>query len=88
MNLKKLSSFPLEFRFTGSFNEQWSRIGNAVMPKFMEHIDDVVFVGNKDHILEIFPQYLSYSKEWGGVPKASKFIIYFHSLDAYHLAHN
>ena len=54
--------------------------------KFMEHIDDGVFVGNKDHILEVFPQYLSYSKEWGGVPKASKFIIYFHSLDAYHIA--
>ena len=36
--IKKLSSFPLEFRFTGSFNEQWARIGNAVMPKFMEHI--------------------------------------------------
>ena len=46
-DLKKLSSFPLEFRFTGSFNEQWSRIGNAVMPKFMEHIAKTI----KDEIL-------------------------------------
>ncbi|MEC8536302.1 MAG: hypothetical protein VXY75_02800 [Bacteroidota bacterium] len=59
---------------------------DIVRTKYLEHIDDGVFVGNKDHILEIFPQYLSYSKEWGGVPKASKFIIYFHSLDAFHIA--
>jgi DNA (cytosine-5)-methyltransferase 1 len=36
--LKLLSSFPEEFEFTGSFNEQWSRIGNAVMPRFMHHL--------------------------------------------------
>jgi len=33
-----VSSFPGDFVFTGSINEQWKRIGNAVMPKFMEHI--------------------------------------------------
>lgn len=37
-DLKILSSFPQDFQFIGSFNEQWARIGNAVMPKFMEHI--------------------------------------------------
>lgn len=36
--LKMLSSFPKDFILTGSFNEQWARIGNAVMPKFMYHI--------------------------------------------------
>jgi len=36
--LKKLASFPDEFQFTGKFQEQWARIGNAVMPKFMYHI--------------------------------------------------
>jgi len=36
--LKILSSFPQDFILTGSFNEQWARIGNAVMPKFMYHI--------------------------------------------------
>lgn len=36
--LKILSSFPKDFILTGSFNEQWARIGNAVMPKFMYHI--------------------------------------------------
>ena len=33
-----VSSFPEDFVFTGNINEQWKRIGNAVMPKFMEHI--------------------------------------------------
>ena len=36
--LKILSSFPKEFKLEGSYNQQWARIGNAVMPKFMEHI--------------------------------------------------
>jgi DNA (cytosine-5)-methyltransferase 1 len=36
--LKKVSSFPDDFVFTGSFYEQWARIGNAVMPRFMYHI--------------------------------------------------
>lgn len=46
--LKRLSSFPDDFKFTGSFRQQWARIGNAVMPKFMEaiasHIIETVFV--------------------------------------------
>lgn len=44
---KRLSTFPDDFRFIGSYNEQWSRIGNAVMPKFMYHIAKNI----KDNIL-------------------------------------
>lgn len=40
--LKRLSSFPDDFQFAGTFKEQWAQIGNAVMPGFMravaEHI--------------------------------------------------
>jgi len=36
--LKQLASFPDNFQFIGSFGQQWARIGNAVMPKFMEAI--------------------------------------------------
>lgn len=36
--LKRLASFPDGFQFIGKFQEQWARIGNAVMPKFMYHI--------------------------------------------------
>ena len=36
--IKRLSSFPDEFKLIGSFHEKWARIGNAVMPKFMEAI--------------------------------------------------
>ncbi|HHV62103.1 MAG TPA: DNA cytosine methyltransferase [Firmicutes bacterium] len=41
---KRLASFPDEFRFIGTYQEQWARIGNAVPPLFMkaiaEHIRD------------------------------------------------
>ena len=47
IELKKLSSFPKEFKFKGTFANQWKRIGNAVMPKFMEHIARTI----KDEIL-------------------------------------
>jgi len=36
--LKRLSTFPDDFQFIGRFREQWARIGNAVMPRFMEAI--------------------------------------------------
>ena len=36
--LKRLSTFPDDFRFVGKFEQQWAGIGNAVMPKFMEAI--------------------------------------------------
>ena len=45
--LKRCSSFPDVFIFTGSFQEQWARIGNAVMPNQMyyiaKHIKETVF---------------------------------------------
>ncbi len=41
---KRLASFPDGFRFVGTYQEQWARIGNAVPPLFMkaiaEHIRD------------------------------------------------
>lgn len=36
--LKRLSTFPDDFKFIGKFENQWARIGNAVMPKFMQAI--------------------------------------------------
>ena len=36
--LKRISTFPDDFQFIGKFEEQWARIGNAVMPKFMQAI--------------------------------------------------
>jgi len=36
--LKRVASFPDEFRIEGKFTDQWARIGNAVPPLFMEKI--------------------------------------------------
>lgn len=45
--IKRLCSFPDDFKLTGKFEEKWARLGNAVMPKFMEaiakHIKKEVF---------------------------------------------
>lgn len=45
--LKRLSSFPDNFILTGTFREQWARVGNAVMPNQMyyiaKHIKEIVF---------------------------------------------
>lgn len=46
--LKRLSSFPDDFMFIGGFRDQWARIGNAVMPKFME----AIAVHLKERVLE------------------------------------
>jgi|SRR3990167_2972281 len=35
---KRLTTFPDDFKFIGKFEEQWARMGNAVMPKFMQAI--------------------------------------------------
>jgi len=35
---KRLCSFPDRFKLTGTFNQQWARLGNAVMPNFMKAI--------------------------------------------------
>lgn len=36
--MKILCSFPLNYKLIGKFEEQWARLGNAVMPKMMYHI--------------------------------------------------
>ena len=46
--VKILCSFPQDFKFIGSFNTQWARLGNAVMPKFMYHLAKHI----KENILE------------------------------------
>jgi DNA (cytosine-5)-methyltransferase 1 len=45
--IKRLSSFPDYYITTGTFQEQWARIGNAVMPKFMQAIAENI----KENIL-------------------------------------
>lgn len=40
--LKRLASFPDDFKFTGKFEEQWARIGNAVMPNQMKAIAETL----------------------------------------------
>jgi DNA (cytosine-5)-methyltransferase 1 len=45
--VKLVASFPPEHRLTGSFAEQWARIGNSVPPRFMYHIATHI----RDHVL-------------------------------------
>jgi len=40
--LKRLSSFPDDFKFIGSHRQQWARIGNAVMPRFMQAVAETI----------------------------------------------
>jgi DNA (cytosine-5)-methyltransferase 1 len=44
--VKRVSSFPDNFKLEGKFAEQWARIGNAVPPLFMqkiaEHVEDTI----------------------------------------------
>lgn len=44
---KRLSSFPDDFQFVGSYSEQWARIGNSVPPFFMKAIAEHIY----EHIL-------------------------------------
>jgi DNA (cytosine-5)-methyltransferase 1 len=46
--LKRLSSFPDNFKMSGKFEEKWARIGNAVMPNQMRAIAQTI----KEEILE------------------------------------
>ena len=41
--IKKLSSFPEDFVLTGSFDQQWERLGRAVPPVMMKHIAQKVY---------------------------------------------
>ncbi len=36
--IKKVCSFPEDFKLVGNYDQQWARLGNAVMPKFMQAI--------------------------------------------------
>lgn len=47
--LKRICSFPDDFKLIGKFEEQWARLGNAVMPKFMQAIAENI----KDKILMV-----------------------------------
>lgn len=46
--IQVLQSFPLEFELTGSFEDQWGRIGNSVPPIMMAHIGATI----RDSLLE------------------------------------
>lgn len=41
--LKRLASYPDNFKFCGKFTEQWARIGNSVPPRFMQAIAEHVY---------------------------------------------
>lgn len=43
-----LCSFPFDWKFKGSYRDAWARLGNAVMPKFMQAIAETI----KNDILE------------------------------------
>jgi DNA (cytosine-5)-methyltransferase 1 len=40
--VKALCSFPYEWKLPGDFKEKWARLGNAVMPKFMQAIAETI----------------------------------------------
>ncbi len=40
--IKRLCSFPDDFKLIGKFKDQWARLGNAVMPKFMQAIAETL----------------------------------------------
>jgi len=48
--LKRISTFPDDFQFIGSFQEQWARIGNSVPPKMMQAIAENI----RDNILNTY----------------------------------
>ena len=50
--VKKLCSFPKEYKLTGTMEQQWNRLGNAVMPNQMKAIAEKI----KLKIFNNFPQ--------------------------------
>jgi len=48
LEAKRVSTFPDDYEFIGDFQNQWARIGNAVMPKFMQAIAENI----RDNILK------------------------------------
>ena len=43
VELKRIASFPDAFQFSGTYKDQWARIGNAVPPRFMQAIATHVY---------------------------------------------
>jgi DNA (cytosine-5)-methyltransferase 1 len=41
--LKRIHTFPDDFKLIGSFNEKWARIGNSVPPNFMKKISSNIY---------------------------------------------
>lgn len=56
--LKRIASFPDDYRFTGSIEDQWARIGNSVPPRMMQAIAEHI----RDHILLPAGEFRSYKK--------------------------
>lgn len=46
--LKILCSFPEDWKMTGTFAQKWARLGNAVMPKFMQAIAENIKINILD----------------------------------------
>uniref|UniRef100_A0A6M3JKV9 DNA (cytosine-5-)-methyltransferase n=1 Tax=viral metagenome TaxID=1070528 RepID=A0A6M3JKV9_9ZZZZ len=46
--VKVLCSFPLDWKLFGNFHEKWARLGNAVMPKFMQAIAENIRINILD----------------------------------------
>ena len=49
--VKRIMSFPDDFRLEGSFEEQWKRMGNSVAPRFMEAISRHI----RENMLDMAP---------------------------------
>ncbi|QDU73757.1 Modification methylase BspRI [Bremerella volcania] len=49
---KRIGSFPDDFQLTGSYSEQWARIGNSVPPLFMRQIASHVANNLSQHVSE------------------------------------
>jgi DNA (cytosine-5)-methyltransferase 1 len=43
--LKRICSFPDDFKLTGSFSKQWERCGRAVPPLMMREVAKTIQIG-------------------------------------------
>ncbi len=44
----KFCAYPADWKYTGSYNQVWNRIGNSIMPLFMQAIGEHIY----EHILQ------------------------------------
>ncbi len=42
--LLKLCAYPNDWQYTGSYNQLWNRIGNSIMPPFMQAIGEHIYI--------------------------------------------